>query len=59
MRVCPGCRADTRSDHDKRSAAGVVISRTSGHELVVHGKCGFVGDAVTVAVSELIARGES
>ena len=59
LRVCPGCRADTRSDHDKRSAAGVLISRTSGHELAVHGKCGFVGDAVAVAITELIARGQT
>ena len=59
LRVCPGCRADTRSDHDRRSAAGVVISRTSGYELAVHGKCGFVGDAVTVAIAELIARSHS
>jgi hypothetical protein len=59
LRVCPSCRADTRSDHDKRSAAGVIISRKSGHELAVHGKCGFVGDAVTVAILEMMTRGSA
>lgn len=54
--VCPGCGANTRGDHDKRAAASVVVARASGDELAVHGKCGFVGDALALAAATLIAR---
>lgn len=52
--VCPGCGRDTRSDHDRRAAAGVVRARTTGIELAVHGKCGFAGDAIAVAASAVL-----
>lgn len=52
--VCPACRADTRSSRDKRAAAGVVHAREGGAELWTHGKCGFTGDALSLAAAELL-----
>lgn len=54
--VCPQCGADTRSDRDKRAAAGVVLARDTGVELWIHGKCGGGGDAVKLAALTLVAR---
>lgn len=51
---CPGCGMDTRSDHDRRAAAGVVKARGTGVELAAHGKCGFFGDAIAVAASAVL-----
>ena len=52
--VCPGCRRDTRSDHDKRSAAGTFKATDSGVELWTHGKCGATGDAIALVAAEIL-----
>ena len=52
--VCPGCRRDTRSDHDKRAAAGTFKATDTGVELWTHGKCGTTGDAITLVAAEVV-----
>ena len=51
---CPACRADMRSTHDRRPAAGVLVASDSGRQLWTHGKCGHTGDAVSLAAATLL-----